>query len=173
MAKKKSRKAVAKKVAKRAPARKQAARRVASKRTTAPASRSRRATTAKGPILSVAPGFTVNDAEKSIAWYRDVLGFTVGQRWERDGTLLGAEMRTGDVTFNLGQDDWKMGRDRVKGAGVRMYITTGPVIDQLAAGIKARGGTLAHEPREEWGMRTFAIEDPDGYKITFMCLVKK
>ena len=39
--------------------------------------------------------------------------------------------------------------------------------------IKARGGTLTSEPREEWGMRVFSIDDPDGYKLTFMFPLKK
>src|ERR1700681_747267 len=78
----------------------------------------------KPRLTSASPSFTVNDIEKSMAWYRDVLGFTVGERWEDGGKLLGAEMAAGDVSFMIGQDDWKKGRDRVKGIGVRMYCTT-------------------------------------------------
>ena len=113
------------------------------------------------------PGFTVNDIERSIAWYRDILGCAVAERWERDGKLLGASMRAGTVDFNLGQDDWKKGRDRVKGEGFRIYATTSQDIDALAARIKARGGVLLHEPRTApWGERDFAVADPDGFKIT-------
>jgi uncharacterized glyoxalase superfamily protein PhnB len=155
----------AKKTTKKAAAKK----RPAAKRKTSKPAAARGGST----MRSVAPGFTTNDVEKSIAWYRDVLGFAVQQRWENDGKLLGAEMRCGNVTFNLGQDDWKMGRDRVKGTGMRMYITTGPKIDQLADRIKARGGSLTQEPKDEWGMRTFGIDDPDGFKITFMTEPKK
>jgi uncharacterized glyoxalase superfamily protein PhnB len=124
-------------------------------------------------LVSVIPGFTVNDAEKSVAWYRDVLGFKVKERWEHEGRFLGAQLTSGTVTLNLGQDDWKMGRDRVKGQGTRMYIMTGPKIDQLADQIKARGGTLDHEPKDDWGMRAFSLADPDGYKLTFMTILKK
>jgi uncharacterized glyoxalase superfamily protein PhnB len=155
---------------------KQTAKQTAMKAATKPAARRARAgkttrsAAAQGGsgLRRVAPGFTVNDAEQSVAWYRDVLGFTVKQRWEFEGKFVGAEMASGDVTVNLGQDDWKMGRDRLKGQGVRMYITTGPDIDRLANQIKARGGSLAQEPKDEWGMRTFSIDDPDGYKLTFM-----
>jgi len=124
-------------------------------------------------ILSAGPGLTVNDVEKSIAWYRDVLGFTVGERWENDGTLLGAEMRAGKVSFMLGQDDWKKGRDRVKGEGFRLYCVTDQDVDGVAAGIKSRGGTLAREPQDEWGVRSFAVEDPDGFKITISRELKR
>lgn len=118
-------------------------------------------------IRSVAPSFTVNDLGKSLAFYRDVLGFVVTDRWERDGKLAGVEIVAGSVTFMLGQDDWKKGRDRVKGEGFRVYCTTVQDVDALAQRIKARGGTLAQEPTDQpWGMRDFAVVDPDGYKIT-------
>ena len=119
-------------------------------------------------LQSVAPGFTANDAAASIAWYCDVLGFTPGERWEHQGQFRGGEVKSGSVTINLGQDDWKLGRYRVKGAGMRIYIATGPGIDAYAKEIQARGGTLAKEPSDEWGMRTFSIDDPDGFKLTFM-----
>jgi lactoylglutathione lyase len=113
------------------------------------------------------PGYTVNDIHKSLGWYQNVLGCVVVERWEREGQLQGATLRAGAVDFYLGQDDWKMGRDRVKGAGFRIYCATSQDIDAVAAGIKARGGTLIHDPKTEpWGERDFAIADPDGFKIT-------
>ena len=121
----------------------------------------------KGP-QSIAPGFTVNDAGASIKWYCDVLGFSVEERWEKDGVFLGGTVVHGAVTINIGQDDWKLGRDRKKGQGVRLYITTADDIDKYAKGITSRGGTLDHEPRDDWGFRAFSLSDPDGYKITFM-----
>jgi uncharacterized glyoxalase superfamily protein PhnB len=114
-----------------------------------------------------APSFTVNDLDKSIHWWQDVLGFKVTERWESDGKLLGVEMMAGESLVMLGQDDWKKGRDRSKGEGVRLYFKTDQDIDQLAARIKAAGGTLTHEPADqEWGSRDLSLEDPDGYKIT-------
>src|SRR6266581_892033 len=125
----------------------------------------------KGPetlrLRSAAPGFTVKDIEKSLAWYRDVLGCIVEERWEQEGKLAGVSMLAGSVSFMLSQDDWKKGRDRAKGEGVRIYCTTVQDVDTLAGQIKARGGALTQEPRDEpWGMRDFALVDPDGYKIT-------
>ena len=44
---------------------------------------------------------------------------------------------------------------------------TAQELDELAAAIKARGGHLDHDPTTHpWGMRDFAITDPDGYKIS-------
>jgi catechol 2,3-dioxygenase-like lactoylglutathione lyase family enzyme len=112
-------------------------------------------------------GLTVNDIARSIAWYRDVLGWTVGEEWRDQGTLLGAEMVAGKISVFLGQDDWKKGRARKKGEGLRLYFRTAQPVDDLAALIKSRGGVLDHEPKDEpWGERDFGITDPDGFKIT-------
>jgi uncharacterized glyoxalase superfamily protein PhnB len=134
-----------------------------------PASRPRVAASA-GPkaAQSVTPGFTANDASASIKWYCDVLGFSPKERWEQDGVFQGGSVTHGNIEINLGQDDWKLGRDRKKGQGVRLYITTTADIDAYAAAIKKRGGTLDHDPVDGWGMRAFGVTDPDGYKITFM-----
>jgi uncharacterized glyoxalase superfamily protein PhnB len=142
-------------------------------RTPAKASSAARAAGSGSGLLSVAPGFTANDAAASIKWYCDVLGFTVKERWEHEGEFRGAQIASGAVVINIGQDDWKLGRDRVKGQGMRLYVMTGPGIDQYAAAIKARGGRLDQEPQDGWGMRAFSITDPDGFKLTFMTPAKR
>ncbi|HXH40099.1 MAG TPA: VOC family protein [Thermoanaerobaculia bacterium] len=125
-------------------------------------------------LTSLGPSLTVNDVHKSLAWYRDILGFTPGERWEHEGKLLGVEMNAGGVFLMIGQDDWKKGRDRLKGVGVRFYCNTDQDIDRLAAKIKANGGTLAQEPADQpWGTRELSIDDPDGYKITIAKEAKK
>ena len=142
--------------------RKKAAKKKASKK------RPRKSGGPKGLCLkSVAPSFTVSDLQKSITWYQDVLGCVVKERWESDGKLMGVELAAGDVTVMLSQDDWKKGRDRAKGEGFRLFCDTSQDVDRLADQIKARGGTLAEEPKDqEWGARTLGVEDPDGFKIT-------
>jgi uncharacterized glyoxalase superfamily protein PhnB len=118
-------------------------------------------------MVSASPGFTVNNLGKSLAWYRDVLGFVVEERWEHEGKLAGVELRAGVVRFMIGQDDWKKGRDRKKGEGFRLYCETKQDVDALAKKIEARGGTLDQQPRDQpWGSRDFSLTDPDGFKIT-------
>ena len=122
----------------------------------------------------VTPSITANDLEKSLAWYRDVVGFAVEDRWERDGKLAGVQLRAGSVVFMLGQDDWKKGRDRKKGEGFRFYVMATGDIDALAKAIVDRGGTLDQPPTDqEWGMRDFSLTDPDGFKITIGKETKK
>lgn len=118
-------------------------------------------------LRSAGPSFTVSDIEKSFAFYRDVLGFTLKERWEQDGALRGVELRAGSVTFWLGQDDWQKGRDRVKGQGFRIYCGTSQDVDAIARRVRDAGVTLLEEPKDQpWGGRDFAVVDPDGFTIT-------
>jgi lactoylglutathione lyase len=118
-------------------------------------------------LRSASPSFTVDDLQRSLAFYRDVLGFTERERWERDGALHGVELVAGSVSVFLAQDDWQKGHDRVKGQGFRIYCDTAQDVDAIARRIQERGGTLAEEPKDQpWGGRDFAVVDPDGFKIT-------
>ncbi|MEK6597060.1 MAG: VOC family protein, partial [Gemmatimonadota bacterium] len=94
---------------------------------------------------TIMPGLTVNDLQKSIAFYQG-LGFAVGERWENEGVLRGAMLNAGAIGLGLSQDDGKKGRDRVKGQGLRLWLGTEQDIDALAAAAKAHGIALEKEP---------------------------
>lgn len=109
---------------------------------------------------------TVKDLAKSIAWYHDVVGFTVDQRHEREGKLVAASLKAGAVQLVLTQDDGAKGKDRVKGEGFSVQITTAQNVDDIAKRIKSLGGTLDSEPADmPWGARVFRFKDPDGFKL--------
>ena len=115
---------------------------------------------------SLAASLTVNDLQKSIAWYRDVVGFIVEQEYgEPGGTPRAASIKAGTVALLLAQDDGAKGKDRVKGEGCSLQITTAQNIDELAALIQERGGVLESEPHDAWGARVFRLKDPDGFKL--------
>lgn len=114
-------------------------------------------------------GLTVGDIHKSIAWWRDVVGFFVEEEWKHEGKVMGASMLAGSARVVIGQDDWAKGRDRKKGEGFRLHLSTTQDVDEVAARIKANGGKLDSEPADmPWGegIRAFSLTDPDGFKIT-------
>ena len=116
---------------------------------------------------TLSASLTVNDLETSFAWYRDVVGFSVGQKYEREGKLMAVSLKAGDVRILLTQDDGARGRDRIKGVGFSLQITTDQNIDEIATGIKQRGGALESEPADApWGQRVFRLLDPDGFRLT-------
>lgn len=118
-------------------------------------------------LRAVSPSFTVNDIQASTRWYRDVLGFTLLDEWKDEGQLMAVTLRAGAVDLMLSQDDFAKGRDRKKGVGFRLHCRTVQDVDDIAAEIKARGGTLDQEPTTHpWGVRDFAIVDPNGFKIS-------
>ncbi len=113
------------------------------------------------------PGLTVNDLDRSMRFYVDVLGFVAGDRWSDGGVQRGMMLKAGACQLNLSQDDWARGRDRKKGEGVRIWCRTAQDIDRLAARIKAAGGHLTAEPNDQpWGGRSLSVDDPDGYHLT-------
>ena len=119
-------------------------------------------------ISAIVPTLTVDDLQKSIAFY-EALGFAIDERWDDDGTLLGVMMRAGRAQIGLNQDDWKKGRDRKKGIGVRLSIaTTAPrAVDEIATRARNAGITLKSEPHDtEWQSRAFEVADPSGYLLT-------
>ena len=117
-------------------------------------------------VKELSPSFTVNDLQKSIRFFEG-LGFTVDEKWEDGGTLLGVMLRAGQSRIGLNQDDWKKGRDREKGVGVRLMISTTQDIDQLAVRAKSSGIALDSEPQDTgWGSRAFEVTEPSGYKVT-------
>ena len=118
-------------------------------------------------ISGIVPALTVDDLQKSISFY-EALGFTIDERWEDKGTLLGVMMRAGKTEIGLNQDDWKKGRDRKKGIGVRLSVSTTPGnVDEIARRAKNAGITLKSEPHDtEWKSRAFEVSDPSGFLLT-------
>ena len=116
---------------------------------------------------SLQASLTVKDLQKSVAWYVDIVGFSISRKIERDGQLRGVAVQAGDVRIVLNQDDGAKGWDRVKGAGLSLQISTAQRVDEIARGIQERGGVLDMEPKDmPWGARIFRVRDPDGFRWT-------
>jgi uncharacterized glyoxalase superfamily protein PhnB len=117
-------------------------------------------------LSSMMPSLTVDDVQKSIAFYEG-LGFTVDERWEENGVLQGVMLRAGQQRIGLSQDDWKKGRDRKKGVGMRLYVETTQNVDEIAARAKAAGIRLDSDPHQtDWKSRAFEVTDPSGFVLT-------
>ena len=114
-------------------------------------------------VSAIVPSFTVDDLQKSLTFY-EALGFTVEERWEEAGALLGVMLRAGKSQIGLSQDDWKKGRDRHKGIGMRLFMETTQNVDEIAARAKGAGISLKSEPHDtEWKTRAFEVVDPTGF----------
>jgi uncharacterized glyoxalase superfamily protein PhnB len=110
--------------------------------------------------------FTVNDLAKSLAFYREGIGFTMGEEWKDGGKVVGVELRAGTVELYLSQDDGAKGWDRKKGVACSVTFVTTQKVDEIAARLKKAGYALLSEPTDmPWGARAFRVADPDGFLI--------
>lgn len=119
-------------------------------------------------LKSFTPSLTVSDLRKSIVFYTEALGFFVGESWTDGDILRGVMLKAGASELGLSQDDWKLGRDRKKGVGFRIWCDTAQDIDAIADRVKAAGFSLTEKPEDHpaWGVRSFSLDDPDGFHIT-------
>jgi uncharacterized glyoxalase superfamily protein PhnB len=111
---------------------------------------------------------TCKDVEASIRFYSEVMGFAVGQTFERDGKIAGAFVMAGDIRIVLNQDDGKLGWDRIKGQGffLQINVASAADVDAAAERVKASGITLLSEASDRpWGVRMFMFKDHDGFKV--------
>lgn len=115
----------------------------------------------------VSPSITATDIQRSIKFYVEGLGFTITDRHEADGKVRFVVMKAGDAEISLGQDDFAKGRDRTKGVGMRLWLTTSQDLKALSEQVKAAGFTPDNEVAPlPWGPLGFAVTDPDGVKLT-------
>lgn len=117
--------------------------------------------------INLTASLTVSDLQKSLGWYRDVVGFAVDREYEREGKLMAVALSAGPVRILIGQDNGAKGLERVKGEGFSLQITTAQDIDRIAQRIRELGGALESEPVDTpWGVRMFRLKDPDGFRLT-------
>jgi len=108
-----------------------------------------------------------SNIERSVRFYTDILGFIVIEQMSDGANLQGVLLKAGVCKLGLSQDDWAKGRDRKKGEGMRLWCDTVQDIDALATRIRAAGGLLTDEPRNQPpGEHSISVTDPDGFHIT-------
>ena len=122
-------------------------------------------------FTSVTPNLIVRDVAASTAFYRDVLGFTIKETvpdtapfvfvWlERDGVPVFLN----DV--NVAAAEYPDAAARPAGGTAALFfIITG--VDDLHAAVASRATVIMPLKTQFYGMREFAVEDPDGHLLTF------
>ncbi|PYP66947.1 MAG: hypothetical protein DMD26_06145 [Gemmatimonadetes bacterium] len=110
----------------------------------------------------------VEDAQRSVAFFRDVLGFdvreTVDERGERvlEATQGAARLQLG--THDAAPDDWS---DRRALGNAIVFFETNDVAAMHDA-VRRRGGAPSDVEKVNWiKMSMFEIRDPDGHTLWF------
>jgi lactoylglutathione lyase len=113
-------------------------------------------------IESAFPIITTPDLERSLGFYRDVLGGVVSFAFPREGP-------PGYVGVDLGSSHLGIGHDpAVDLAGeqrIALWVYTADC-DAAVAAVRAAGGTVIEEPVDQpWGERVARVADPDGNRV--------
>ena len=115
---------------------------------------------------SLVPTLTADDLDRSVRFYEG-LGFTITEKMEEEGKVLGVMMDAGGSTLGISQDDFAKGKERVKGVGMRLYLETDQDIETLANQAIQAGIRLDQGPAPlPWGPMGFTVTDPDGFRLT-------
>lgn len=127
----------------------------------------------------VTPNLVVSSVERSLAFYRDVLGFSVTATVPASGEpgpAAFAWMQRDGVSVFLNsvesvQEHAELARRAIGGTATLFIVIEagGPAegVDALFAGISTRARVVMALKDQFYGMREFGIEDPDGYVIFF------
>ena len=115
------------------------------------------------------PLLNVEDAARSVDFYRNVLGFEVASQMQSDETLRWARIQAGAVSLMINQPDRADSSERR--ASQKWYSDTllsFNVDDARAARSEfAAEGLNVDEPKHEPYGWEFHLRDPDGYALGF------
>ena len=122
-------------------------------------------------LKKLTPNLIVADVSRSIAFYRDVLGFTLGQTVPDAEPFVFAIVESGDVRLFLNApgpavDEYPAFRDRPIGGTLTLFIDVEDVRG-LYARLKDSVQVVMPLEKKWYGVTEFAFLDPDGYVITF------
>jgi uncharacterized glyoxalase superfamily protein PhnB len=126
-------------------------------------------------FADVTPNLIVSDIDRSLAFYRDVLGFSLVASVPDAAPFVFAWMQRDGVSVFLNtvasvRDEQPDIAARPIGGTATLYMvveaeTAALGVDALFDQVKSRARVIMPLKTQFYGMREFGIEDPDGYVI--------
>ena len=120
--------------------------------------------------MKLEPMIYTTDIEKSINFYRDVLGFEIEEFYPHAENPTWVCFRIGNDRFGIGKTfsdmNHKLHPRGVDGSGVQFYIRVDDV-DRLYNELKSELEIIDDIENKSWGDREFTFKDPNGYLISF------
>jgi catechol 2,3-dioxygenase-like lactoylglutathione lyase family enzyme len=120
---------------------------------------------------SITPNLLVRDVRKSTEFYRDVLGFTMGQTVPDQEPFVFVWMKRDDVSVFLNDitaaaHDYPAATTLPPGGTAALFFVVSDV-DGYHATVAPKANVIMPLKTQFYGMREFAVTDPDGHIITF------
>ena len=126
-------------------------------------------------FTDVTPNLIVSDIDRSLAFYRDVLGFSLVTSVPDAAPFAFVWMKRDGVSVFLNtiasvRDDQPDLAARTIGGTATMFMiveaeTAALGVDALFEQVKSKARIIMPLKTQFYGMREFGIEDPDGYVI--------
>jgi lactoylglutathione lyase len=122
-------------------------------------------------LKKLTPNLIVSNVDRSVAFYRDVLGFTLGVTVPDASPFVFAIVQSGGVEIFLNAPEpaiteYPAFAGRPIGGTLTLYIDVNGVT-QLHETLRSRATIVMPLEKKFYGVTEFAIQDPDGYLITF------
>lgn len=122
-------------------------------------------------FTSVTPNLIVRDIDRSSAFYRDVLGFSIKQTVPNQAPFVFVWLERDGVPVFLNAvhaaaEDYPDAALRPAGGTATMFFAVSDV-DALHAAVAPHAPVVMPLKTQFYGMREFAVTDPDGHILTF------
>ena len=122
-------------------------------------------------LKKLTPNLIVSDVSRSLAFYRDVLGFAPGMKVPDEPPYVFASVTSGPVEIFLNAPEPAIAeypalKGKPLGGTLTLFIEVAGV-RRLHDAVKDRVTIVMPLETKWYGLTEFAIEDPDGYLITF------
>ncbi len=122
-------------------------------------------------LKKLTPNLIVADVARSVAWYRDLLGFQVITTVPEAAPYVFAILQSGAVEVFLNAPEPAMTeypafKDRPIGGTLTLFIEVADIAGAYAS-LKDRVTVVMPFEKKWYGVTEFAFTDPDGYIITF------
>jgi catechol 2,3-dioxygenase-like lactoylglutathione lyase family enzyme len=122
-------------------------------------------------LNKLVPNLVVSDLQRSLEFYRDVLGFTIAMKVPDEAPHVFAGLQSGLVEIFLNAvesaaAEYPAFKDRPIGGTLTMFIEVDRV-REIYESLKLQVKVVMPLEKKGYGVTEFAFEDPDGYIITF------
>jgi catechol 2,3-dioxygenase-like lactoylglutathione lyase family enzyme len=116
-------------------------------------------------FTSAFPILTTADLDRSLGFYRDLLGFEVTYRFPAEGPPTYVSLRLGDSEIGLGENT---GMSAAASAHFQLCVYADDCAEAVEH-LRAHGVTILGEPVvQPWGERMATVADPDGHRAVIM-----
>jgi catechol 2,3-dioxygenase-like lactoylglutathione lyase family enzyme len=120
-------------------------------------------------VAPVSRCLAVAAIDRSLVFYRDVLGFNAGSVRDENGVPALVEVKYGPAVIQLGVHESapdSTGAPRPRGSAILFFQTDD--VAMMRDAVIARGGQPSELEKVNWvKMRMFEIKDPDGHTLWF------